>query len=421
MLDSGGISGGTNWWSLRVPEMWSMIERHDGAGHQHLIAAWKRSAELVLQHISGVQRYRESLAAAWPPERSAASAAYMERLDALILSLKDTHEAAVANHRALAGATGALDSARKTMAEIQREHGANEVLLAGYEEEKRAYQATPSKGRGVPPQSPVADGRQATLEDQARRVMSSLSSELALAQVSIIQPKLYKPPLKNDERNDPFSTSADANLPLPAATPTITSLSKLRRGTERKPRESRSVLTPRAGKPAPAPERPGPILGGHDPAGNPPPAKESIQSPSTGNPEGRPPLSGPGIISSSGGPNGLNPIQSPSTTRPSYTANHAPGSPVKNHALPPGSVIGGVPGSGGVRPPTSNAHTSQRVNPVGGLIGQPPPAPSPGRRNGEAKRELNRDHPWEITEGVEPILRPPRETKIDPGPVIGLN
>jgi hypothetical protein len=82
------------------------------------------------------------------------------------------------------------------------------------------------------------------------------------------------------------------------------------------------------------------------------------------------------------------------------------------------------------------------VNPVGGLLNpnnQPgsraqnaravPAAAHPmgtlgGRPGGVDDRENgNRwdpDNPWETAKGVEPVLQPPPEQRVDPGPAIGL-
>ncbi|MEU4421968.1 hypothetical protein AB0F81_15195 [Actinoplanes sp. NPDC024001] len=429
MIDSGG----TNWWALRVPEMWSMIEPHDGAAHQHLVGAWKRSYELVLQHIAGVERYRESLAAAWPPERSAAAQAYMQRLDALIASLRETYDAAVENHRALAGAAGALDSARKTMETLQREHAANEVMLAEHQEEMKAYHLVGGKAKGVPPQSPVAPNRQSQLEDEARRVMSSLSSELALAQISIIEPKLYKSPRAVEPGGEPFPLEG-IGLPLPSATPTLTrrrdnALTSTRL-TNHEELRSRPVpprppmLDPRempsgdgGQSPRPSPQAPGPVLG--ESQTTPKAVQPDFDSPT---PPKSPVATTPhlGVMPTPTRPSEpigsrqsgkIGPVNPPSTSGPF------------SRTTPHGGIIGGLPSSGAGQPGPGRVST-QRVNPVGGLIGQgtaPNNRPlGSGQIRGIQSRRKDPDNPWKTNQGIPPVLRPDPPEDFDPGPAIGL-
>jgi hypothetical protein len=54
------------------------------------------------------------------------------------------------------------------------------------------------------------------------------------------------------------------------------------------------------------------------------------------------------------------------------------------------------------------------------------PYAQPGGRRGSRRDQLkgNRwdpDNPWETNEGVEPVVLPPREQRVDPGPAIGLS
>ena len=88
MLDPGGGSGngGTNWYGRSVPDMWTAMANQQTDNHWTLLTGWRKSYELTLQHMTAVRNYRENLAAAWPPEKSAASAAYLQRLDDLLAS-----------------------------------------------------------------------------------------------------------------------------------------------------------------------------------------------------------------------------------------------------------------------------------------------------------------------------------------------
>jgi hypothetical protein len=391
-------AAGTNWRALPVDQIWSMIESHDGNALYPLINGWRRSFELVLQHLSDVKRYRASLAAAWPPDRSPAARAYLERLDALIKSLEETYEAATMNHRAFTMATSALDTARRTMAEIHQEHTANEALLATHREQLRLHHLVGGKARGMPPQSPVPLGRQAELERRAQTLMTGLSAELAEAQIALITPRPYTNPNMVNTRDDElvnktaygyrqyvesFDSRVGASIHPPSAV-----------SDRNSPTETQSRGTP--GNPS----APGPTLQ-----------------------ESAPPPAGNSAIPAD---NHISEKPSATHTWPSVIAAHP--SPTKpnrqvfkpnGQAPPSGHVIGGNSHSEQIRP----APTIQRVNPIGGVIGggypAAPPTQNAGRRTGEA-RSRNVDTQWGVAEGIDPILLPPEVKPIDPGPAIGL-
>ncbi|MEV6298159.1 hypothetical protein AB0M02_02005 [Actinoplanes sp. NPDC051861] len=369
-----GDGGGTDWWALRVDEMWSMIERHDGAAHRTLIGGWRKSSELVLQHISHVRRYREDLVTAWPPARSPAAAAYLERLDLLLASLRETYEAAVENHRALSGATGALDSARRAMAEIHREHAANEVRLAAYRADLRLHHLVGGKAKGVPPQPPVAAGRQAHLAEQARQIMSSLSTELAVAKVSIVEPSPFRPPSIREAGSGLMVRAAAESRPPVRAGATGPRLSEVRPS---------GPVAPEAGQ--------------RQPIGHARPADKA----------------------------GLKGTDSAKGTEGAKD-NRGQGRAERRQAVHDGPVRR----RGFVFPPVlapaaptagraSTPPTRQTVNPVGGVIGQPPMIANPTRRRTEsAPGALRRDTTWPVARGIDPVIPTPREDPADPGPAI---
>ena len=111
MLDAGGGGGygGTNWSSASVMDMWLAVGNQETTPHWESLTGWRKSYELTQQHMTAVKNYRENLATAWPPEKSAASAAYIRRLDDLIEHLQHTYDAAVANYGAFSSATLAPD------------------------------------------------------------------------------------------------------------------------------------------------------------------------------------------------------------------------------------------------------------------------------------------------------------------------
>jgi hypothetical protein len=108
--------------------------------------------------------------------------------------------------------------------------------------------------------------------------------------------------------------------------------------------------------------------------------------------------------------------------------------------MPPGGIIGGVPGMG-LGQPGGSPRSPQQVSPVGGVISPSSNANTSGSRSASAvghpmanlagrgpsdeggrdgTKRWDPDNPWETAEGVPPVVRPPAEQRIDPGPAIGL-
>jgi hypothetical protein len=108
--------------------------------------------------------------------------------------------------------------------------------------------------------------------------------------------------------------------------------------------------------------------------------------------------------------------------------------------MPPGGIIGKTPGG----EPAAGRFGPQRVNPVGGVIGESgggrgtiggggrggmsshgnqPYGQAGGRSGRRGQSEdiaWDPDNPWATDEGVDPVVLPAVEQRIDPGPAIGL-
>ncbi|RAK32731.1 hypothetical protein B0I29_11326 [Actinoplanes lutulentus] len=398
MIAATGGGGGTNWAALRVDQMWAMLASHDEATHARLAGGWRRSSELVQEHIGQVRRYRESLADAWPPSRSPAAAAYFTRLDALITNLEETYEAAVANQRAFGGASGALRSARREMAAIAREHAANDLLLAGFAEEKRLHQLVGGKSRGAAPQRPVSVGRQAVLEARARAVMQSLSAELAQAQTALVVPSPYKPA---------------AASPLPVRPPGLLDAGRQQAGVRPSAGQGEG-----AGSGGPSGAASGTDAGSGTRAGTRPGAGPGAGPGDRAGGVG----AGPGLRPdrTAGGPV-IGPVpagRSPGSRRNGVIEpNRAAGkTPRPSEDLRQPRPVGGVIGGSAATGQHADQRPLTRVNPVGGLIGQPQARPPQQAR---PTRRKPTEEPWETKQGVDPVISPAPEQPIDPGPAIG--
>ncbi|GIE83689.1 hypothetical protein [Actinoplanes regularis] len=440
MFANSDNGGGTDWAQKSVPEMWSMLAAHDGTAHKELLLTWKRSADLLVDHLSRVKRYREDLAEAWPPEKSQASAKYLDRLDDLIKHLSETYHATVENHRALGVATSALVGARLKLEAIHREYVANQQDLDAYAIRQRSYQETVSKYRG-PVSAPTAvASRQLDLQLQAQSLMSTLSTDLAQAQLNITTPDLYRP-TKNLEGSQPLGTAGKGDdSTTPSALPPIS-------GT----RTTNS--TSASGNLDPIGSKVSPIHDPVPPASQTPPPDPQASVPSLPGPAG-PTLSGLGapetehdssqatqanssakLASGLGGFSNLPVIGTTSPTPQPGVARVIAGAPAETNSQPfrgaqgtiPGGIIGGTPGTSSPRVGTS-PRTTQRINPMGGIIGPQGSAGSSSVSNrapkplaGESDKDRwDPDDPWTTTEGVSPILLPPEKEEIYPGPAIGL-
>lgn len=461
---SGRTSGLTDWRLMDVLSMWACLQDQDTTGHWKQVAGWRKVCDLALAHLSRLQEYRRGLAEAWPPETNAAARAYIGELDQLIEKVQHTHDAAAANYDALAAATRALSSTRAGLKPIYEEYA---VKL----QQKRAYEAVvadpkAAAGSRLPEQPPVTDADLEQLNVQARSLMTDLSGELQQAQVMLRQPP--PPPRRPGiQPNDPDAYGSNTAAPvIPPIVPLPiagSSSTPLRRSST--PDRAMPVPAASGGEPVLGA---GPVLGGAGaglaPApvlpGSPGVIPSAQPAPSTGGGLGLPPIVPPSAgTPARGGASGLLRAQPGPVGKP--LAGGVDGSP---HATPPriaapGGLIGGTPGAG-VGQPGARAVPPRRVNPVGGVIGgggagtapsggagsrpgagrgafgathgMPPigGAPgmggSPGRllhpdQVGGESRQWDPDHPWEIDQGVAPVMRPPdEEGPIDPGPAIGL-
>ena len=346
MLDAGGGGGygGTSWANVTVLDMWLAIGNQETTPHWKLLNGWQKSYELTLQHMSQVKSYRENLATAWPPEKSPASAAYLQRLDDLIAHLQQTYDAAVANHSAFSSATLAISAARADLEKVVNEYVANEGKLATYEKEnaEKSEKAKGSKGYGVAP-PPVADGRQAELESKARSIMYGLSTEVIQARAQIAKPSKYDPAVMRRKDSNDHGGIQYSPRPIPPVVP-------FDPGTASSNPSNSSVIGTQSTSPHPAhvppspPRQPGLILGGIEP----PLVTPSL--PTTTNPPiigaSPPPLRPSPRPASSVGPYYRLPTP-PASTR--NLGGQLPGGATTadgSRAMPPGGVIGGIPGSG---------------------------------------------------------------------------
>ncbi|MGW3608369.1 hypothetical protein ACWD6N_00545 [Micromonospora sp. NPDC005163] len=450
---SGRTSGVTDWQLMDVNSMWACLQDHDTANHWKQVAGWRKVCDLAQIHLGRLQEYRRGLAEAWPPETSAASRTYLAQLDDLIDKVRHTHDAAAANYTALSAATQAIGTTRAELRKIHEEY-------ATKLQRKQAYEATAADPKAVMgsrvTESPVTDAELERLNAQARGMMFNLSGELQQAQATLQKPPPppKTKPVADQANSDVYGGSAAPVIPPIVPAPPTTSSAARPHATVR-PVESPiapglgPVLGAAATGLANAPANTGPGLG---PTATTPASPTSNLGPPSRSP-GIPPVTNSKTLGSQ--PHSINGRGSGNAT-PTHAVP-----PAQPRPMPPGGLIGGIPGTGLGQPGASTP--PRRTNPVGGVIGgggagtgptggagsRPGSGRSPGLPHGsppfggapsiippgggasrlnprEAQRDERRpwdpEHPWETDQGVDPVVRPPdKQDPIDPGPAIGLD
>ena len=483
LIADGGGGGGTDWAGMSIEMMRALIQNPNVEAHYKLLTGWQRSYELVGDHMAQMIGYRDNLMAAWPPKKSAAAATYRDRLNDLIAGLKATYEASIANHDAFASATTSISLAQHDFEGIWQEHEANKAKLAEYQNDvamssAATFDTTP----------PVTAMQQEAVRQKAITLMSSVSSDLAQAQVRIVRPTPYSDSTHSENSTKPFNGSTYSAPLVPPITPKSAGSGSPGTGSARPRHPSPTgsadtgVTTPNQAQPGIGPQPPGLVLGGTAPSVI-SPTSPGVPSPLPGGVGG----AGPGVISAL--PPGTNPFfPNPGTATPPPGRSVArgvngvgvpqPGTGLQEglRAMPPGGLIGGTTAIG-IGQPGSGRPSPRRVNPIGGVIGEGEAsgrtigqygsglmtggrgAPAPGRGGARASRiaatgdrtgvsgrgtlsepayghfrdhksgrrdeskvlRWDPDNPWETAEGVDPVVLPPREQRVDPGPAIGLS
>nr|WP_240638101.1 hypothetical protein [Micromonospora aurantiaca] len=448
---SGRTSGLTDWRLMDVLSMWACVQDQDTTGQWKQVAGWRKVCDLALAHLSRLREYRRGLAEAWPPETNTAARAYIAELDQLIDRVQRTHDAAAANYDALAAAARAIGSAR---AELQPLHEEYAKKLR----QKQAYEATVADPKAVagsrlPERPPVTDDDLEQLNVRARGLMTGLSGELQHAQVMLRQPP-PKPKLpRQTEDTDTYASTAPIIPPVVPVPTSVPDNPQHRAGPVSRP----AAISTEANR--------GPVLGG---------ISTGVAPPTPSAAPGLPPH--PGSVGPTGGGAFTPPIapitgstlkpptpNTPGGIPPGRFSGGSPPPPPKS--APIGGVIGGGPAVG--LPPTNGGTSGRRVNPVGGVIGGGGAGTAPtggaGSRPGTGRllssgtpgaiplgggpgstafgpasfstpttrakphtgtddeKSWDPDDPWQVTEGVDPVMRPPDDRPPDPGPAIGLD
>jgi len=396
----GGSTTRTSWFDRDLPAMWRVLENQQSDDHWRLVAGWRKASELTATHLRRLEHYRTNLADVWPPDRNAAAAAYVARLDFLIQNVRTTHEVAAANYSTLAATVGALAAARRDLKPLHDEYMAKARAIKEHAD-LAAFNAA-AEAPTVIGAAPAAAQDLERLNNRARAIMYTLSHTLVEAEAAIRQPPTYEP------RDS--SSPVDPDV-YGGHTPAVGNSASPREPLS--PRLVENVDGDRFGT-APESASDGPRHGSTPAAGR----DGSDRLPSLGS-------------ATTPAAEAVRP-----STRFGRAAKDVGANPNGPRVLPVGGIIGPTP-------PTSKSPSPRegvRVNPIGGVIsgqhlvgvvGASPPASLPAfgafglnskdQQRATVARQGDSETNWILPEGVPPVIVPqnaPRD--IDPGPVIGL-
>jgi len=431
-----------------IKQLWQMVDAaKQGLQPSHdQVAALNKAQQMLSGHAESLERARDQLAAKWPPETNAASAAYLTELDRLIIAVKDTALSCAVNVFHVNTVSDAIIQAHATLEPLHKEYVKNEGALAKYDAEINAFGAgaslipggsTVAKGAAkLFTSPPVEDGRQDQLTAQAQQAMVPLSGAAQDGAAYIKPPTPYEPPTVGSNYDEPSVNlpggsghgSPGAAIPPPNIdAPAYT-------------QHQRDITTNRGGNVSaqPSTDANGLILSDYKSSPTQPLPNPAL--PSGSGPGGESPTGTNGLIGAPPGASaGIRGISTGIGTRSS--------SPFGIFGPPRGGVIGSLPGGA-----DGSRATPSRVNPSGGVIGQ---QPGPGGRggvrtggqagritggndvgamgsqprhrgrcrHGHDEQRWDPDNPWEINEGVDPIIMPDAlPGRVDPGPgIIGID
>jgi hypothetical protein len=113
------------WWSFDLPTIWSMIEGEGSSAPWDHAIAWRTTCEALDAHTTNLKLLRDKLVERWPPERSQASAAFLDCLNGLIDSVPRASSASATNANALSDLTDILANAKARVQPLYEQWQAN--------------------------------------------------------------------------------------------------------------------------------------------------------------------------------------------------------------------------------------------------------------------------------------------------------
>jgi hypothetical protein len=387
-------SGGpTDWERYELPQLVAFLSEDLGQASTHA-AAWYRTAAMADSYRAALQRIRDGLAGVWSPQHSPAAVMYLGRLDSMITSLVDLHEAALANGEALNGVLTTLQGARRRVEQLHNEWVTNESLIQ-----------QPEYSTGLEPW-------RAPLNQQAWQHMRETDNAVYAYLPRMVKPKPWRPgatvdppPTPLDGSGGPTGSAASGPAGGRSARPPVVPPVYL-------PDDS-AVPSPQSGA---IPPTGGPVLTGGPALGG----DVGVTGRGAGVGGG---AAGGGLGSGSSGswmvdtPHGRVMRSGAVIGIPPEPGSGLPGSPEgAASARTPGARSPSRPSSGLPAEPTGAGErgTAGLMGGIGGV----------GGRSGQQRRRCGSEPyvVWEVREGVPPVIEPGPEPVHEPGPgVIGID
>ncbi|MBV1855522.1 hypothetical protein [Catellatospora tritici] len=109
------------WNSYDVPRMWDMVHGEDDPLGWEQIQGFRQLSELIDSHVAALERQREQLWNAWPPESTPAAGVLLRAVEKHINALKSDSLAAGTTSHGLSGIMTSLAGAKKQMRPLAEE------------------------------------------------------------------------------------------------------------------------------------------------------------------------------------------------------------------------------------------------------------------------------------------------------------
>src|SRR5699024_10593862 len=107
----------------RLPELWEMVAADDAANaHLHL-ATLRRQQPAPETHRDRLRVLRDQLTEAWPPEKSEAATAFVDKLNDMIDAMTGTASGAGEVRSNLVHVVNAIEESRSKLATLLAEYG----------------------------------------------------------------------------------------------------------------------------------------------------------------------------------------------------------------------------------------------------------------------------------------------------------
>jgi hypothetical protein len=402
-----------------LPQMWEMVSADAGLTAIRHLGTWEHQTSALDEQRTRLRELRDELAVKWPPERSEAASAFIDRISNMIRAMDSAVSASTTIRNGLMLVVVAIEQARKEL----------HVLRMQYDDPTAAWKAftqrpMPLVGKGMPPLTPTAPGameralawHRSRLDEQAR-------SSMKAADIKVI------------EANQQIRTALPKYARINEAGGAITSGADTSGSPHAGGRSVAVVPAPEFDPPVPPAADSGPALaGGPRVPGSAGPVPGAGTGASGADPVGGNVGAGVSTVPAAGSWS-VRTGSGQTVMRPGGVI----GEPVAGRAGPthPGGLIGG--GMGGVAPSgrARTRDTAAQHPAMGRVLGEPRegsahPMTGVGGWRDSRYDEYARgrrhpattdpDNPWAVKEGVPPVLDAPDEPIHTAGPgVIGID